>query len=412
MTSLHITNASIYGHSANELTLIDGKISAIGQAAPKDCKLIDAKGALLLPGIIDLYARAKNIQAESQAAAHGGISALCLSPDSKPMADTSADVKSILAAAGAGNGATVLPLGILTQELAGEQLSNMHSLIESGCLALSNARRPIKNALVLRRLMEYAATHDVTIFLTPQDEALSANGLMAEGPTATRLGLGGIPEAAETIALAQQIILAELTGCKIHISHISCARSVDMIRNAQQQGLAISADVAVANLWFTDHDVNGYNSQFYVQPPLRTENDRQALLNAVNEGILAISSNHNPVELADKKATFADAESGMGLLDCYLPMLTTLVERGEITLEGLVSGSSILPSKIMQYQSSLQEGERANFVLIDQQANRKLATAELISAGENNPMLGTALTGEVKLTLSNGRVSFNNTEIN
>ena len=235
---------------------------------------------------------------------------------------------------------------------------------------------------------------------------------MAEGPTATRLGLGGIPEAAETIALAQQIILAELTGCNIHISHISCARSVDMIRNAQQQGLSISADVAVANLWFTDHDVNGYNSQFYVQPPLRTENDRQALLNAVNEGILAISSNHNPVELADKKATFADAESGMGLLDCYLPMLTTLVERGEITLEGLVSGSSILPSKIMQYESSLQEGERANFVLIDQQANRKLTTAELISAGENNPMLGTALTGEVKLTLSNGRVSFNNTEIN
>jgi len=405
MTSLHISNCRILNSDATSVTIENGVISALGADAPTNAEVIDGKGALLLPGLIDLYSKANNIATEAQAAAHGGISIMCTSPDSKPMAEAPADIKSILSASDKTGAAKVLPLGTLTSELKGEQLANMHGLIEAGCIALSNARQPIKNTLVMRRLMEYAATHNITVFLTPQDQALAANGLMHEGPTATRLGLAGIPETAETIALAQQILLAELTGCKVHISHISCARAVDMIRDAKQRGIQISADVAIANLLYTDQAVNGYNSCFYVEPPLRAEQDRQALLAGVKEGLLAVSSNHKAHEQADKKATFADAETGMSILDTFLPMLMSL-QAEDLTVAELANAASAVPAAILGLESAIETGKAANLVLFNEEEKQTCSEQDFLSSGSNSPILNQPLQGQVLLTLTKGEIAY------
>jgi dihydroorotase len=229
---------------------------------------------------------------------------------------------------------------------------------------------------------------------------------MHEGATANRLGLTGIAEVAETASLAQQLLLIELTGCRAHFSQISCGRSVEMIRSAQAQGLTISADVAIANLMFTDLDVNGFDSTFHVQPPLRSEQDRQALLAGVNDGTLAICSNHQARDIAAKKAPFAAAEAGMSILDSWLSMMLTLVYKEELGLHAMVNASSILPARILGLNQGIQIGQQANLVVVKQSAKVIFTENNLASMGKNNPILGTTLTGEVKLTFSAGREVF------
>ncbi len=379
-----------------------GEGQQLNQQDPNNT-VINADGALLLPGIIDLSAHFHNVASETAAAAKGGISLLCAQPNShKSITDTPAAVNLIQQASDDAGNSHLLPLGALTQGLKGEQLANMHGLMASGCIALTNARAPIKNALVLRRIMEYAATHDTLIMLTAEDVNLSGGGKMHEGPTANRLGLTGIAEVAETTSLAQQLLLVELTGCRAHFSQLSCARSVAMIRQAQAQGLAVTADVAIANLLFTDADVDGFDSTFNVQPPLRNETDRLALLDGVNDGTLAICSNHRAHDIAAKKAPFAAAEAGMSTLDTWLPMMLTLVKNNELSLGALVNASSVLPANILGLTTAIKVGNLANMVLVNSNNEVLFTEDTLISAGKNNPVLGMPLVGEVRLTLSEG----------
>ena len=413
MSTLTITHAQLMDPSQglNELSdvIIENgiisKIAPAGSAKPADNQF-NAKNALLLPGLIDLSCHISSIASETLAAAQGGISLLCTQPNSKPIVDTPADVSSIQQASAQAGNSQLFPLGALTQGLEGDQLANMYSLMQAGCVALSNARAPIKNALVLRRIMEYAKTHDILIMLTAEDHDLSANGKMHEGPTANRLGLAGIAEVAETTALAQQILLVELTGCRVHFSQISCARSVEMIKTAQADGLPISADVAIANLMYTDRDVNGFDSTFYVQPPLRSELDRKALLAGINDGVLAICSNHQAQDIAAKKAPFAASEPGMSTLDSWLSMMLTLVAKGELELDSMINACSILPAKILGFETGLKEQQQANLVIVDQTADACYLAENLASAGKNNPVLGDNLKGKVQLTLSTGREVF------
>lgn len=414
MSTLTLTHAQLLDPSQNldqlsDVIIHDGiiqSITAAGQNTNQDDHPYPANNALLIPSLIDLSAHINHLASETLAAARGGISLLCSQPNSKPIVDTPADVSLIQQASTNADNSEVLPLGALTQGLKGDQLANMHSLKQAGCIALSNAREPIKNALVLRRIMEYATTHDILIMLTAEDIELSANGMMHEGPTANRLGLAGIAEVAETASLAQQLLLVELTGCRVHFSQISCARSVTMIRDAQAHGLPVSADVAIANLMFTDTDVDGYNSTFYVQPPLRSEADRQALLAGVNDGTLAICSNHQGRDIAAKKAPFAAAEPGMSTLDSWLSMMLTLVKKGELELTAMVNASSILPANILRLDAGIQLNQPANLVLVDQTAEVYYDAKSIASRGKNSPVLGEMLMGKVKLTLSAGREVF------
>jgi len=410
MSTLTLTHAQLLDPSQklkqlSDVVIVDGMITAITEASQTadSANVFNANQALLLPGLIDLSAHVNNVASETLAAAKGGVSLLCTQPNSKPIVDTPADVSLLQQASVKANNSQLLPMGALTQGLEGDQLANMYSLKQAGCIALSNARAPIKNALVLRRIMEYATTHDMLIMLTAEDVDLSANGIMHEGPTANRLGLTGIAEIAETTSLAQQLLLVELTGCRVHFSQLSCGRSVDMIRQAQAQGLPVTADVAIANLMFTDLDVNGFDSTFNVQPPLRSEQDRQALLEGVNDGTLAICSNHKAQDIAAKKAPFAAAEAGMSILDTWLSMMLTLVNKGELELEAMVNASSIMPANILGLKEGLQLKQLANLVVVNQNAEVCYRADSLVSTGKNSPVLGEPLVGEVQLTFSAGR---------
>lgn len=413
MRYLHIEGARLLD-PANQLDTVadvyvaDGKIQAIGHkpAAGEIETSIDGRGKLLIPGLIDLgahlaepgFSHKGSIASETRAAAHSGFTQVCALPDTKPVADSPAVVQLIQEKSAQAGFAEVLPLGAATQGLAGEQLANMFSLTEAGCPALTNARNPIKDSYVLRRVMEYAATYDIRLFLSADDRTLSNGGCMHEGPTATRMGLDGIAETAETIALAQILLTAEQTGVKLHISQISCARSVKMLQQARSNGIQVTADVPLANLVYTDEAVNGYNSQFHVQPPLRSENDRKALLDAVNNGELAISSNHRPHEIAAKKAPFADAEAGMSMFDCFLPLALKLVANGELALSALITACQQLPAQVLGLENKgLEEGNYFSAALIDATAVADLS--ELYSKGSNIPCAEEALNGQL-----NGKV--------
>lgn len=421
MRYLHIENARLIDPSQNldqvtDVYVAEGRIHAIGHkpATGGIEHSIDASGLLLVPGLIDLgahlaepgFTHKGSIASETRAACASGFTHVCALPDTKPVADSPAVIQLIQEKAAKAGFAKVLPLGALTQGLGGEQLASMFSLREAGCVALSNARAPFKDSYVLRRVMEYAATYDIPVFLNPDDAALSDAGCMHEGPTATRLGLTGIPQTAETIALAQMLLLIEQTGVRAHISQISCARSVRMLAQAREQGIRVSADTPLTNLIYTDEAVTGYNSQFNVQPPLRSESDRQAMLAAVNAGELAISSNHRPHEVAAKKAPFADAEPGMSIFDGFLPLALQLVERGELELAALIRATSALPAQVLGQNQSLCEGNWFNAALINPHAEQSFRRSTLLSKGRNSPVAGKTLKGAVNAVFIDGRKVF------
>lgn len=417
MKYLHIRNARLLDPQQGlddvlDLYVAEGQIRAIGQkpAGGTIEETLDAQGQWLLPGLVDLstylnepgYLQKGSIQTETRAAASAGFSHVCAQPLTKPVADSPAVIQLIQEKAATAGYARVLPLGALTQGLDGEQLANMVSLRNAGCRALSNARQPVKDSYVLRRLMEYAATYDILLFLSADDRALSASGVMHEGPTATRLGLAGIPETAETIALAQLLLLIEQTGVRAHISQISCARSLEMLADARARGLRVTADVALANLVFTAREVSGFDSRFHVQPPLRGEKDRQALLAAVNRGELAICSNHQPHEISAKKAPFADAAAGMSMYDCFMPLLLELVRKGELHLPAAISALCHQPAAVLGLEHGLVQGHRFSATLINPQA----IGGKILSRGSNLPLDHSELPGRVEATFVDGRMVY------
>jgi len=421
MRYLHIENARLIDPSQQlddtcDIYVAGGRIAAIGHkpAAGEIEESIDANGQWLVPGFIDLgahlsdpgYPQKGTIESETRAACASGFTHVCSLPDTKPIADSSAVIQQILEKSSKAGYASILPLGAVTQGLAGEQLANMYGLREAGCVALSNARMPFKDSYVLRRAMEYAATYDIPLFLHAEDIALTEGGCMHEGPVATRMGLSGIPSTAETIALAQIILLAEQTGARVHISQLSAARSLQMLNRARSEGLHITADTALANLVYTDKAVIGFNSLFNVSPPLRSEDDRQALLCAVNRGELAISSNHRPHEIAAKKAPFADAAAGMSMFDAFLPLALQLVEASELSLNALINAASNKPAQLLGMEQSLKEGSWFNAALINPQSTRNYASSFLYSKGKNSPLAGKEAKGVVSAVFVGGRKVF------
>lgn len=421
MRYLHIQNARLIDPQQNldqvcDVYVSEGRIRALGHkpASGEIERSIDASGQWLVPGFVDLgahlaepgFAHKGSIASETKAACSSGFTHVCALPDTKPVADSAAVIQLVQEKATKAGFTRVLPLGALTQGLGGEQLANMYSLTEAGCPALSNANNPIKDSYVLRRVMEYAATYNILLFLTPNDISLSSGGCMHEGTAATRMGLSGIPSTAETIALAQMLLLVEQTGVRAHFSQISCARSLSMLREAREHGLNVTADTPLANLVYTDTAVTGYNSLFNVRPPLRSERDRQALLAAVNKGELAISSNHRPHEVAAKKAPFADAEPGMSMFDGFLPLALGLVEREELSLNALISAVSQQPAGVLGLTQTLQEGAWFNAVLIDPTFERTFRRSQLLSKGRNSPVAGQTLKGAASAVFVEGRLVF------
>ena len=402
-----------------DLYLKQGKVIAI-DAPPDDFKpdqTIEAKGQWIMPGLIDCQARLRdpgqpekaNIASETEAAIRNGITSLCIPPDTQPVIDNSATVELIHHRNEVyGQRARVYPIGALTRGLEGEQLSNMGSLKVNGCIAFSNATRPLANNLVQRRAMDYASGQNSLVIIQPMDIDLLNNGCAHESAIATRLGLTAIPEAAETAALAKDIELVVQTGARTHFGQLSCARSVDMIRRAKARNLPITADCAMHQLFLTDHDIGNFDSNKLMYPPLRSQYDRDALRAGIVDGSIdCICSDHQPHEVDAKLRPFPSAEPGISALDTLLALALRLVDEELLPLAELISKLTINPANVMGLDGGkLEIGATADLIIVDPEAHWICRGSEFISKGKNTAFEGWDFHGRVSYTLVNGEVVY------
>jgi dihydroorotase len=375
---------------------------------------IDAAGRLVIPGVVDLAARLREpgqehkatITSETRAAASAGITTLCCPPDTNPPVDSPAEVELITRRAKQACGVRVHALGALTAGLGGEQLSEMAALKRAGVLGVSQALRPMASHLLLRRAMEYAASHGLTVFLHPIDWSLNARGCVHEGPVGTRLGLPGIPEAAETAALGMILALTEQTGARVHLCRLSTTRAARLVARARVDGLPVSADVAAHQLFLTDMDVADFNTLCHVMPPLRSQRDRDGLRQAVAEGALSvICSDHQPHETDTKLAPFPDTQPGISALETLLPLTLRLVEEGVLSLPEAIRRITCNPAGILGLPvGTLAPGHRADLCIVDMEAPYTPEPDNWVSQGRNSPFFGWAFHGRVTHTLVAGRV--------
>ena len=421
--SVKIVNGELFDPSGQlagvqSLLLRDGVIAAVGaeaDAAAAD-QVLDAAGHWVAPGFIDLNCNLRepgngqkgSIASETQAAARGGFTTVCAAPETAPVNDSGAVTSLILDIAAQQSPIRVLPLGAATRGLEGELLSDMAGLMGAGCVALSNGQSAMGNARILRRCMAYAKTFDITLILQPENAALAADGFAHDGLVAARLGLLGIPEVAETTAVMEMLLLAEETGVRLHLAQLSSARSVDMVAAARQRGVAVTADVAMHQLVFTEDALAGFDSTFHVRPPLRTEADRQRLLAGVRDGTIdAIVSQHQPHDPAAKHAPLGATAAGMATLEVLLPMGLRLVQAGELTLAALLRALTQGPAHVLALASGrLAAGAPADLCILALAQSWRADSDTLVSAGANNPWQGRELQGRVVATLMNGQLVY------
>ena len=400
------------------LFIADGKILAIDHEPDgfRTDHLIDAENLIVCPGFIDLssrlrepgHSRKATIASETKAAFSAGITTLCIPPDTRPIIDTPAVVELIKEKGEQADYPQIFPIGALTRGLEGNELSSMYALKRAGCIAVSNVQKPLGNLLILRRAMEYAASHDLLLMYHPEEYWLSNNGCAHEGAFATRYGLPGIPETAETIALAQCLELVKQTGCRVHFSQLSCARSVEMLQKAKDRGLPVSADVAMVQLHLTEEDILPFDSNFHVIPPLRTEQDKQALRDALNRGIIdAVCSDHQPHDIDAKLGAFPETEPGISSLETLLPLMLKLVNDGELNLPQGILSLTGKPAAILGLEAgALTPGSSADICIFNPGATWTVDHNTWKSQGKNTPYWGNSMQGQVIYTIQTGKLVY------
>ncbi len=402
----------------HDVYIDDGKIVSVG-VAPDGFQIdhtIDAENKIVCPGIIDLRARLRepgcehkaSIASETAAAAAAGITTLCCPPDTDPAIDTPAVLDLINHRAQMVNKARVVAIGALTLGLRGEHLSEMGALRQAGCVGVGNGLMPISNTLVMRRAMEYAASHDLTVFLHSQEPWLSRDGYVHEGSVSLRLGLAGIPDIAETVAVGRDLALIEYTGVKAHFCQLSTVRGVRMIARAQHEGLPVTADVTAHHLHLTEIDIGEFDGFCHVQPPFRTSRDRDGLRQGLFENVISvICSDHQPHEFDAKLGPFVSTEPGISALETLLPLSLRLVQDGRLSLSEVIARLTIYPAKILGLDlGSLTPGMAADICIYDPNEWWTITEDSIVSQGKNSPCIGWELQGRVHQTLLSGQLVY------
>ena len=403
----------------HDIYISDGNVAALDKA-PKGFKAdqtIDASGKTVIPGIVDLSARLREpgqehkgtIYSETKAAAASGITTLCVPPDTNPIIDNPAVAELIQRRAEEAGFAHVVTLGALTMGLNGEQLSEMAELRnEGGCVGVSNGTRYINTTLIMRRAMEYAASCDLTVFITPEEHSLVNGGVAHEGSISTRLGLPAIPEAAETVAVARELMLVEQTGVRAHFCRLSTGRAINMIARAQHDGLPITADVAAHQLHLTEMDLGYFNSLCHVRPPLRTQRDMECLQHALQSGnITAVCSDHQPHDADAKLAPFSETEPGISALETLLPLTLRMADDGLLTPIEVIARLTQHPAEILGLDKGhLAVGSPADICIFDPEQHWTVDAQHMVSKGKNTPLDGWELKGKVTHTILNGKIVF------
>ena len=391
----------------------DGRIST---EKGKADQTIDANGLVVAPGLIDLSARLREpgfeykatLESEMDAAVAGGVTSLACPPDTDPPLDEPGLVDMLRRRAKALARARVYPLGALTVKLAGERLTEMSELAEAGCVAFSQANVPITDTQVLWRAMQYAGTFGFPVWLRAEDRWIAADGVAHDGEVATRLGLAGIPSFAETIALGTALQLVRATGTRVHFCRLSSAAGVEMIRAAKKEGLPVSCDVAIHHVHLCELDLGYYDSQCRLEPPLRSQRDRDALAAGLADGTVdCVVSDHTPVDENQKQLPFAEAEPGATGLELLLPLALKWGAARKLPLAKTLARVTSDPARILGVQSGrIEPGAPADLVLFDPAQAWRVVPTALRSQGKNTPFLGYELAGRVRKTIVAGSVVF------
>ena len=410
--------------AVRDLYISDGKIAAIlepGQVMDgfESNRTIDAAGLIVAPGFVDLSARLREpgyeykatLESEMQAAMHGGITSLVCPPDTDPVLDEPGLVEMLKYRAMTLNQAHVYPLGALTVGLKGTSLTEMAELTEAGCVGFSQAAEPVLDTTVLMRAMQYAKTYDYSVWLRPQDGYLSRNGLAHGGPVATRLGLAGIPVAAETIALHTIFELVRATGARIHLCRLSSAAGLDLVRKAKQEGLPITCDVGAHHIHMTEEDIGFFDSNARMLPPFRSKEDRDAIRQGILDGTVdAICSDHTPVDDDEKMLPFGEATPGATGLELLLSLMLKWAEDCGSAPEAISRAIAKITCDAAQVaglaRGRLSKGSAADICIFDPKAQWKVIPSNLASQGKHTPFLGHDLPGQVRYTIVGGRVAF------
>ncbi|MCM8812738.1 MAG: dihydroorotase [Candidatus Omnitrophica bacterium] len=421
---LLIKQGKIVSHRARRTETADilvdqERIVRIGKkiAARDVQQVIDAQGLPVFPGFVDMhthlrepgYEYKETIQSGCRAAAAGGFTSVCCMPNTNPPLDNQAAVEFVVRRARECGGVNVFPIGAITRGRLGKELSEIGDLKKSGVVGLSDDGSAVVNAELLRRAMEYASMFDLPILCHCEDPDLAAGGVMHEGKISTVLGLKGIPSIAESIIVARDIALAAYTGARVHICHVSCADSVDRIRRAKRQGVAVTAECCPHHFTLTDEAVSGYDTATKVNPPLRTRQDVEAIKKGLRDGTIdCIATDHAPHAAVEKDAEYANAPFGIiGLETAFALVISELVNQDVLTLAQVVEKMAWRPSEILRLgRGSISEGAPADLTIVDPLQEWTIGREHLFSKSANTPFIGRKVRGKVLYTVANGMPVF------
>ncbi|MBD5100909.1 MAG: dihydroorotase [Clostridiales bacterium] len=415
--ALLIKNALVNGKKT-DVAIEGNRISKIGKDIKGDFEeIINADGLTALPAFIDMHTHLRepgfeykeDIASGSAAAVAGGYSVVCCMPNTKPVTDNKYIVSYIVNRAKEVDLAKVYPIGAITVGLKGETMAEMGSMKEAGAIAMSDDGQPVATAQMMRLALEYAKDYDLLLCSHCEEKSLINGGVVNEGENATKAGLKGIPSSAEDIMIARDIILAEMLDTKVHICHVSTASGVQLIREAKARGVKVSCETCPHYIAGTDELILDYNTASKVNPPLRTEKDRQAILKGIADGTIdVIATDHAPHHFEDKVVDFSLAANGIsGLESAFALSYTYLVESGVITLDKLIELMSKRPAQLLGIESgNLVEGGLADVTLVDVDKEYKIDAKNFKSKGKNTPFDGWKVKGKVVKTIVEGKVKY------
>ena len=400
-----------------DVLIVDGKIAAVGTSAgtPDGAEVRDVAGRIVAPGLVDIHVHLREpgnedeetVASGARAAAAGGFTAVCAMPNTDPVTDNQAAVGFIVRQSVRAGSTRVYPIGAVTVGQKGEQLAEFGEMVGAGAVAVSDDGRPVASGHMMRTALEYARTFGIPVADHCEEPTLAAGGVMHEGLVSTRLGLKGIPAAAEEIMVARDILLAELTGGHVHLCHMSTHGSVELIRRAKENGIAITAEATPHHLTLTDHACEGYDTHAKMNPPLRESADVAALRAALRDGVIdCIASDHAPHSYDEKEAAFDDAPFGIvGLETAFAIAHTELVLGGVLTLPQLIDRMSTRPAQVFHLPGgTLRVGAPADLCVLDATARWVVDSACFHSKSRNTPFQGRSLVGRAALTVAAGRL--------